>query len=278
MKSWSIGAVLTALLLLPVLPLAAGGQWEIDEDGYHPFEGLAGFTEVTNNTRADLTVIPGMDWHVRGKGDREKLEQLRFRVRGDALVIDEEWRLFNWGGRRVRLEIRLPELEGLTSAGSGDARVAVSVTGERLILKTTGSGEIEAGGDVGRLELQVTGAGDLAFRGSARTALISSTGAADMDVDLNADELEVRMTGAGDLSLRGGAGRASYRLTGAGDLEASDFPVRRAVIILTGAGEADIRVSESLEATLTGAGDLTCLGSPPDVRTKVSGSGRVSFD
>ncbi len=278
MKSWSIGAALLALLLLPVLPLAAGGQWEIDEDGYHPFEGLAGFTEVTNNTRADLTVIPGEDWHVRGKGDREKLEQLRFRVRGDVLVIEEEWRLFNWGGRQTRLEVRLPQLEGLTNAGSGDARVAGPVTGDRLILKTTGSGEMEAQGDVDRLELQVTGAGDLAFRGTARTALVGITGAADMDVDLNADELEVRMTGAGDLSLSGGAENASFRLTGAGDLEANGFSARRAVVILTGAGDADIRVSDSLEATLTGAGDLTCIGSPPDVRTRVTGSGRVDFD
>jgi hypothetical protein len=103
----------------------------------------------------------------------------------------------------------------------------------------------------------VNGAGDVEITGVRGARLeLRINGAGDMEVAGSVDELELVVSGAGDVS--------------AGDLAAQDVEVR-----VSGAGDATVRAARSLDAAVSGVGEITYLGDPTEKQTQVSGVGEI---
>ncbi len=104
----------------------------------------------------------------------------------------------------------------------------------------------------------VNGAGDVEITGVRGARLeLNITGAGDMEVSGSIDELELVVSGAGDVE--------------AGELAAQDVEVR-----VSGAGDATVRAARSLDANVSGVGEITYLGDPTKVETRVSGVGEIN--
>jgi pyruvate/2-oxoglutarate dehydrogenase complex dihydrolipoamide acyltransferase (E2) component len=63
-------------------------------------------------------------------------------------------------------------------------------------------------------------------------------------------------------------------MSGASKLNADDLQVRTAQISISGAGKAEVAVSESLKVAISGAGKVTYRGNPT-IEKQVSGAGSV---
>lgn len=108
-----------------------------------------------------------------------------------------------------------------------------------------------------RAGAKLTGAARLtASQLSGHSFAIESTGAAKVTLDGNVDDLVTDMTGASKL-------------------DADSLQVKTATISSTGASRADVKVSESLKVSITGAGKVVYAGNPPTVEKHVSGAGSI---
>jgi hypothetical protein len=107
------------------------------------------------------------------------------------------------------------------------------------------------------------------------TALeISGTGA--MKVTGIANEgLAISLSGTGALTAAGSTGALRVRVDGTGQVAAKDLAARTATVEVGGTGQATLRASESLDATITGTGSIDVLGHPARVRKSVSGLGSI---
>ena len=107
-------------------------------------------------------------------------------------------------------------------------------------------------------QLEIGGAGDATIEGVA------------------GESLRIEVSGAGDVEASGEVDRVEIVISGAGDVQTDDLLAREAEVVISGAGSVHVRAAESLNATVSGAGDVVYSGDPADVASEVSGAGEIT--
>ena len=85
--------------------------------------------------------------------------------------------------------------------------------------------------------------------------------------------LEAR--GASQVSLDGSVDRLLVDMTGASHLAADGLQAKSAEISTTGAGDAEVAVTDALKVVITGAGKVTYSGNPPTIKKQITGAGTI---
>ena len=92
---------------------------------------------------------------------------------------------------------------------------------------------------------------------------------------LSGPAFAVESKGASEVSLDGKIDRLLVDMTGASQLSADGLQTKTAEISTTGAGDADITVSETLKVVITGAGKVTYSGNPVTIQKSITGAGSI---
>ena len=119
----------------------------------------------------------------------------------------------------------------------GGRIMTTSLVVDRLTLRSSGSGEIVASG-------------------------------------LSAAAMEVQILSGGRVQVAGEVDRQQAQLAGRGAYEAGHLASREATIEASHTGSATVRVSERLEASISGSGSVYYYGDPM-VESLITGSGSV---
>lgn len=108
--------------------------------------------------------------------------------------------------------------------------------------------------------LEINGASDVELNGLDQPSLtIDARGAVDLDADGKVQTLTVSSHGAGDLDLE--------------KLEARDATVR-----IAGVGDVDISASGTVDAAISGAGDIGLHRKPARLTSTINGVGSIDHD
>ena len=103
-------------------------------------------------------------------------------------------------------------------------------------------------------------------------------GSGDLSVDAgNSDSIEAELMGSGALSLAGATRRFKYEGSGTGILDAQRLRVEQAQLRQSGSGRASITVRDTVNAAVSGSGDIEVHGEPSQRTVSRSGSGNVQF-
>jgi len=106
---------------------------------------------------------------------------------------------------------------------------------------------------------------------------IEASGACEIFVEnINNDFLEIDMSGASDIKLQGSSDKFSVYLSGAGNVDAKNLIAKKVKISLSGASDAVVHATESLDAEVSGVGSVDYYGDPDKVVTDVSGVGSIN--
>lgn len=81
--------------------------------------------------------------------------------------------------------------------------------------------------------------------------------------------------GASEVSLDGNIDRLLVDMTGASHLAADGLQAKTAEISTTGAGDAEVAVTDSLKVVITGAGKVTYSGNPATIKKQITGAGSI---
>jgi hypothetical protein len=93
---------------------------------------------------------------------------------------------------------------------------------------------------------------------------------------ITAPSLAVDLSGSGKITVGGTVEQQHLKISGSGEYRAKDLQTKVASAQISGSGNATVTVSDKLDAQLSGSGQLTYYGNPPQVTREVSGSGRVT--
>jgi Putative auto-transporter adhesin, head GIN domain len=109
-------------------------------------------------------------------------------------------------------------------------------------------------------DLELRGASDAELAGLDQPSLrIDAAGALDLEGSGKVTALQIDAKGASDIDLK--------------DVEAKDANVR-----IAGAGDIDISASGKVDATISGAGDITLHRKPEQLTSKISGAGTIDHN
>ena len=125
--------------------------------------------------------------------------------------------------------------------------------------------------------IRISGAGNAEMAALGAPSLrLELSGAGNMTVTgLAAESLEVSLSGAGNATCAGEVRSQDVRISGAGSYHGDDLASNTARAVISGTGSAHLRVSEQLDARVSGVGSIVYSGNPV-VSKSVSGVGRVS--
>jgi hypothetical protein len=108
---------------------------------------------------------------------------------------------------------------------------------------------------------------------------IEASGVVDGDVTgVAAETFKVDISGVGDMDLAGECGDLDAQVSGVGDLNAEDLKCKNVVVDVSGVGSASVFASESVEATVSGMGDINVSGSPKSVEKNGGMFSSISVD
>ncbi len=94
--------------------------------------------------------------------------------------------------------------------------------------------------------------------------------------NLNAKELEIECPGVGKLYCQGKAKRVDIDFSGVGTMDLGDLATSRARVRVDGVGTVVVNVEDDLDVDVNGMGTVRYYGNPGNVRSSVSGFGRIS--
>jgi hypothetical protein len=92
---------------------------------------------------------------------------------------------------------------------------------------------------------------------------------------LSGPTFALQSTGASEVTLDGSIDRLLVDMTGASQLAADGLKAKTAEISTTGAGDAEVAVSDTLKVVITGAGKVTYSGNPTTIKKQITGAGSI---
>jgi hypothetical protein len=146
------------------------------------------------------------------------------------------------------------------------------VSGNRLVINDSGSWRFwnkarpKVDVQVRNLrELIISGASDVyctgPFKSESLTVHISGSGLVRFDA-LDAEALRFVISGAGDGQLAGQVGDLRLTVSGKGRFQADQLLAARAAVQISGVGNAQLWVTESLKVGVSGVGTIDYWGNP----------------
>ena len=173
------------------------------------------FTRVKAEDQVDVDLRVGEPRRLRVRAGEKVIDDVRTEVRDGTLFISYDGPGIRNG--RLLIEVAAPSIDAIAITGASDVRVD-GLAAEALDIRVSGAGDIAAAGRVGRLALDISGAGDADLAElTAGEARVELSGAGDADVHA-ADRLDAEVSGAGDLAYRGDP-RVRRTVSGSGEIE-----------------------------------------------------------
>ena len=188
-------------------------------------------------------------------------------VRGDTLHISVQGSFHSTSGLRVIYTT--PQLTQINASGSGRLMVA-GLNGATLYVEQNGSRTSELSGNVGRLDVQVRGSGNIDASGlSSGVTQASLMGSGRLDLgQIHGDTLDVSVNGSGGVRGSGDVRVANVRLRGSGDVDLAALRSESADLSATGSGDILASVTQKVVADSSGSGRIIVHGNPQQVSVK----------
>ncbi len=93
--------------------------------------------------------------------------------------------------------------------------------------------------------------------------------------NLSGRDLKLESNGASSITVEGSVTNLEANLSGATKFNGTSLQTQTVKVSLNGASYADVTVTETLNASISGAGVLTYAGNPKSVEKNVGGVGRI---
>lgn len=250
---------ITAILVTALLSLSCEELWEecIHGNGNLITETrtLPSFTQIQVIGDFEVQVDTGNESAVWINCDENLMDFIVTHVSGDRLVIEtrDEFRLKP--SRTIHLKVTTLSVTGLEVKGSGYL-YCNGVKSDALKMGVEGSGNLECfNAETSLAECHIEGSGNI-------------TGS------LVTENLTGQLEGSGEIRMTGLAVSSELRIIGSGHIRASQLLTDVCVAYISGSGNIDTHVLNSLDATIIGSGIVYYSGNPA-VESYISGSGRV---
>lgn len=204
---------------------------------------VGSFDAISVSGGIDLYISQGNSQEVVVEAMSKDIDKVVTEVKGRTLEIKmKRNKSFNWGGwnsKPIKVTVTAEQIKKLNASGGSDVVGNTLITGEKL--------------------------------------MINSSGGSDMELDIDVELLQCNTSGGADLELSGKAKKFVGETSGGSDIEAKKLYVQDAEISTSGGSDATLHVTGDLSVTASGSSDVTIYGNPNVVRQSESGSSDITI-
>jgi len=218
---------------------------------------IADYNQLKNFTSADIFYEqkPDNTPYLRLETDENLYECISIDVKDGILSISTKE---NINPSKFNIYTNSKDISNIYGRGSGLINLKNDISSNNLAIGLDGSGDIRANNIfANNLNIALKGSGDINLK------------------NIDCTVLKSLVQGSGDIQLGGKASDAEFSVTGSGDIGAYKLTAGAAKCNVKGAGDIEVSVTDKLDATVTGSGDIKYKGSPIITRSKIKGSGDI---
>jgi hypothetical protein len=176
------------------------------------------FRRVSVKGSEDVSISVGGAQSVGVEAQPNVAEVIETKVRDGTLEVKSEKSYATT--KKVLVRVTVPSLDGVTISGSSSVTI-VGARGPSLDLKTNGSGDYEASGNVDRLSYTSNGSGDARLaRLIVRDAVVRIHGSGGVKLHVSGT-LDVEILGSGDVTYIGTPRIVRQVIRGSGSISAA---------------------------------------------------------
>jgi hypothetical protein len=198
---------------------------------------MVDFDRVEAGDALVVTITQGNEFLITASGDRRNLDDLKVEKIGNTLFLH-----FIRSQRRqyeTYINISMPALNGVVFSGAINGRV-------------------EGFNNIGLLDLTLSGAS------------LAQT-------NISADKINLSLSGASQLRLSGAGTEINGTVSGASLLSAFEYPINNSKLIVSGASNCRVTVSNALDVNASGASVILYRGNP-QLNIESSGESVIRHD
>jgi hypothetical protein len=227
--------------------------------------------EIQNDFEVEITYAENYTITISGTG--RTMDRLDVSKSGDTLKIGlEGWTWFGFWNSSPKAVITLPELRRLDLSGASSGSVSGFKTDKDFALQLSGAGSLDVELETGDFNADVSGASDLKLDLKAVSFDGEASGSSTIKGKLETGKTDIRLTGASDAKITGSGSDIRLNASGASGAGLVDFNVKTANVSLSGASDADIDVSDTLDLDISGSSTLNYYGNPTIGKSDISGA------
>ncbi len=234
--------ILSAIITIALVTLACGTNWSMAQGSgklVTEQRSVSNFNAIAFSGIGDLTIIQGESESLIVEAEDNIIEYITTEVKGQTLEIGFDSRRWNdWvkPTQPIKFTLTVTDLKEINLSGAG------SIQTDKLITPT--------------LEIISSGAGSIALLG------------------LETESLTVHSSGAGSIEVSGNTLTQKITISGLGNYDAGDLSSVQTAITVSGAGNSNLWVAETLDITISGVGSVRYYGDPK-ISQSISGIGSV---
>ena len=216
-----------------------------------------GFSRVSLQGMGTLKINLGNEELLLVRAEDNLLPHLKTEVKNGTLTIRSAEEIEPHPTEPLEFHVTAKELENISLSGTGIVETS-ELRADEFTINLAGAADADIAGLVCEsLEVRIAGSGIVRF-GS-----------------LDAESIEARISGTGNMSIDNGtAEEQEVAISGTGTYEAEDLQSVRAEVHLSGTAAAVLRVSDHLEANMSGACLVKHFGDP-EIEANIDGTSIV---
>ena len=197
------------------------------------------YDEIKLQGYFDVDLVAGKEGSITVQAEENLMPYIKLEVEGNSLKIYQEKNknLQPSKGYKILITVPFDKISAVTLSGSGDVNTKSVIQANKFTATLSGSG--------------------------------------DLDLDINASDVEAKLSGSGDVRLKGKSDKLTAKISGSGDVSANDLMAKDVEAGISGSGNIRVNCSGTLNARISGSGDVIYTGQPTSKDTKVSGSGNI---
>ncbi len=202
---------------------------------------LANFNGLSLGSAFKINVTNSKNFKVLVKGKKEDLDDLQVYIKNSTLIAKykTKWSLWSRSRKSVEFLIEMPTITNIDLSGASQSKIS-------------------GFDDLNKLNIELSGASQ-AY------------------IDVFAADVNLELSGASTLKLIGRANKMNADLTGASSMDAGNFPLKNMTIDASGASNAKVSVSETLNVEASGAATIRYLSKPKNIHKNTSGGSNVQL-
>lgn len=189
----------------------------------------------------DVELVAGDEGEITLKGESNLLEYIKTEVKNGKLIVKVEkgvnLKPSNWNSG-IYITVPVETINSVTLSGSGD-----------IVGKTTLKSD--------NFNTRISGSGDITLA-------------------IEAENVEATLSGSGDINLEGKTTNLNIQVSGSGDIKAYELEAEFATVQVSGSADVKVTANQSIDARVSGSGDITYRGNPKKINSKSSGAGDIS--
>ena len=185
---------------------------------------VSGFSKVSISGSGNLFIEQGDEESITIKAEDNLTHLITTRVSGNTLTIGFKLGTNVSTAKSIEFHLQVKDLDSISTSGSGNVNCA-GLSTSNLTIRTSGSGDVD-------MSNIITTIIDINSSGSGNYTLAGKT-----------DSLEISTSGSGNYN--------------AGDLKSKECKIKA-----SGSGNLTVNVSDNLNVSIGGSGDVSYIGNP----------------